>query len=281
MEVARQIYAETCYEGINAGAIITPAGVICIDVPTYAKDARDWAARMHRLSPYPVQALILTDCSGDRILNTRWLNAPLIMQQNAADQLRVYDRKYPPALLEQLVQRNPHRARELTGNPVESISTSFSGEIVMLKHGREIVLRHAGGPTSGNMWVVLPDRKIMFCGDTLMVGYTPHLAAPVATAWIAALDELLTMLPDYRMIPGRGSNPAPEDITAARDWLLRMQARVQEQIAAGVPREEIAALAPEFSQNFPHDPYPPEWTLQQIANSLIYCYDELQSLGSQ
>ena len=68
-EVAKNIFVETEYDDVNVCAILTPAGIICIDVPTYARDARDWAARLHRLSPTSA-ANHFDEQHGDRVLNT-------------------------------------------------------------------------------------------------------------------------------------------------------------------------------------------------------------------
>lgn len=277
MEIAKQVYVETYYDGINVGAIVTPTGIICIDAPTYAKDARDWAARMHRLSPYPVHTIILTDCSGDRILNTRWLNAPIIMQQNAADQLRSYERKYPQPLLDNLATRNPHRSRELSSSPVEHAAASFSGEIILYKHGREIVLRHAGGPTTGNLWVILPDRKVIFTGDTLMVDAHPHLNAPIGRAWLAALEELRGLVHEYKLAPGRGGDVTPAAIDAAIAYLRAMRERVTEHIEKRRAREQLSGYIPEFLDVFPPGYNAREWVVQQIRHSLLHCYDELKA----
>ncbi|HFQ94131.1 MAG TPA: hypothetical protein ENK32_08995, partial [Anaerolineae bacterium] len=74
-QIANNIYVETNYEGVNVGAIVTPKGVIAIDAPSYTRQARDWAMRLNALHPKGIQYTILTDWHGDRILNTRWLNA--------------------------------------------------------------------------------------------------------------------------------------------------------------------------------------------------------------
>lgn len=277
MEVANQVYIETYYDGVNVGAIVTPTGVIGVDVPSYAKDARDWAARMHRLSPYPVQQLILTDASGDRVLNTRWLNAPLMMHQFAADSLRSYEKKYPQAFIESLSQRNPHRGRELNNGPVEHPTMSFSGEIVMFKHGQRVILKHAGAPTKGGCWVILPERGILFAGDTLMINTHPHLASPSSKEWIASLIDLKEMIGKYRVVPGRGERATEEGIDASIAYLQEMREVVSVHIEADKPRDMLQTALPRFLGQFPLGTLPAEWVMQQIRLSLGYLYDEVKS----
>ena len=283
-EIAKQVYVETAYDGVNVGAMVTPTGVLCIDVPSYARDARDWAARMHRLSPYPVLNIILTDSNGDRVLNTRWLNAPIIMQQASADVLAGYDKRFPQLLLESLSARNPHRGRELSSGPVEHPTMSFSGEVVMFKHGQQIVLHSAPGPNPGTAWVMLPERGVIFAGDTLMVDSHPLLAAGTSGAWLASLEKLRGYARTHTIVPGRGpallsgDGSAIAAIDSCVDYLNAMRARVQAHIDAELPVESIVTHIPEFMAKFPLGMLPIDWVRQQIKLSLGFIYDEVQSV---
>lgn len=275
-EVAKQIYVETIYDEVNVGAIVTPTGVICIDVPSYARDARDWAARMHRLSPYPVQNIILTDSNGDRILNTRWLNAPIIMHQGSAETLQNFEKKYPQSLLESLSIRNPHRGRELSNGPVERATTSFSGEIIIFRHGLTIELKHAGGPTDGNLWVCLPQHNLIFTGDTLMLDRHPHLTSQSSSAWIDSLKELLTLVDTHTIIPGRGENVTKDNIQSSLNVLQAMRDTVTAYIDADQPRETLSTLVPNFLNLFPIGSHPIDWVRDRVENSLVNMYDEVK-----
>ncbi len=282
-EVAKQVYVETAYDGVNVGALVTPTGVICIDVPSYARDARDWAARMHRLSPYPVLNIILTDSNGDRVLNTRWLNAPIIMQQNSAAVLAGYDKRFPPHLIESLSARNPQRGRELSTGPIEHPTMSFSGEMVMFRHGQQIVFISAPGPNPGTAWIDLPDRNVIFVGDTLMDGTHPLLTTTTCGTWIDTLNALRPYTETHIIVPGRGPilNPGTsagvDAIDSHIEYLETMRAKVVENIQNQLPVESLVSLIPEFMAKFPLEPLPADWVRQQIKNSLGNLYDEVQS----
>ncbi len=283
-EVAKQVYVETAYDGVNVGAMVTPTGIVCIDVPSYARDARDWAARMHRLSPYPVLNIVLTDSSGDRVLNTRWLNAPIVMQQHSADVLASYDKRFPPQLLESLSMRNPHRGRELSSGPVEHPTMSFSGEIVMFRHGQQIVLKAAPGPTAGTSWVILPERGVVFAGDTLQVDTHPHLMeGETCAAWITTLENLREMVRTHTIVPGRGGVLMAGDesgsaaIDAAIEYHREMLTRVTDHIERGLPQDAIVSYIPEFMGKFPIGSLPVDWVRHNVKISLGFVYDEVQS----
>ena len=110
-EIANGIFIETEYEGVNVGAIVTSEGLVCIDTPSYPRDARDWIMGLERLHAKPIRFLILTDAHGDRILNTRWFNASIIAQQAVAEKLLGYEKRYPQSFIESLSQRDPKHGR--------------------------------------------------------------------------------------------------------------------------------------------------------------------------
>lgn len=284
-QLAKDIYLETGYEGVNVGAIITTTGVICIDTPSYARDARDWAARLHRLSPYPIQQIILTDCNGDRVLHTRWLNAPIVMQQDAAEVINTYDKKYPQTLIDSLTARNPHRARELSNGPVERAAMTFSHEIAYYKSGHEINLISAPGPTSGNCWVALPRTGIIFTGDSLVVDAHPLVQAPITAPWLASLRRLADMRQYHTIVPGRGPLAQIRDIERQISYLELLRARVAAVVESGhsgnvTDDARLAALngvVPELAAHYPAGDVPPEWLAQQLLQSALFVYEEMVS----
>ena len=54
-EIAENVFIETEYDGVNVGAVRTRRGIIAIDVPSYPRQARDWAMRLHTFTPREVQ----------------------------------------------------------------------------------------------------------------------------------------------------------------------------------------------------------------------------------
>ena len=277
-EVAKNIYVETQYDGVNVSAILTPAGIICIDVPTYARDARDWAARLHRLSPYSVQQIILTNCHGDRILNTRWLNAPITLTQASADRMGGFDKKYPQSLIDSLVQRRPHRARELTAGPVERPAMSFSGEIMFYKSGHRIILRSAPGPMAGDLWMLLPNVGLAITGDSVVVDCHPFIHAPVSAAWLENLEWLANNEEYDTLVPGRGPISTRAAIEPVAAYIRAMRDRVTAHYEAGNPRDTLHQYVSEFITQFSIGDLPPEWVQKQIRLSLGNVYDEIASV---
>lgn len=278
--IAENIYVETTYEGVNVGAIITTQGIIAIDTPTYPRQARDWAMRLQSMAARPVIYTILTDYHSDRILNTRWLNAPVIAHQVTADKLVCYDKRYPANLLENMAARNPYRSRELASSVVEKAAISFTQSLHLHKGGVHIVLLAAPGPTAGNLWVYLPEKGILFTGDTFNHGQHPLLLEPISSQWLATLERLDTWPESLRtIVPGRGVVQTETNVSAVSGYLERMQLCMKGHVEGGQLRDETAVHVPEFLAMFPVDNLPIEWLRQQIRISLDHVYDEIQLAG--
>ena len=275
-EIASGVFIETLYDGVNVAAILTDEGIVCIDVPSYPRDARDWVNRLARLHGRGVRYLILTDYNGDRILNTRWLGVPIIASQATADRLASYDRRYPPALLDSLTQRNPQLGRELNSGPVEQVSVSFSGRMAF-HNGRHVLsLRLRPGPSAGTIWVYSPETGILFTGDSVVTGTHPPLSDILLDQWRRSLEpqRLAEINPDL-IVPGRGEPCGPEAATSMNDYLQRFSSVVKQHIAAGGSRQELSGHVFEIIDYAPPHPFAPEWSMREIGLGLLRVYDQL------
>jgi glyoxylase-like metal-dependent hydrolase (beta-lactamase superfamily II) len=275
-QLAEGIFVETGYEGVNVGTIVTETGIVAIDAPTYPRDARDWAMRLHRLTPHPVINLILTDSHGDRILNTRWLNAPVIAHQATAQRLNSYDKRYPLALLESLLARNPACARDLNHNPVERPTLSFSHDLRIYQGGVEIVALAAPGPTAGNVWLFLPGSGVLFTGDTVVVDTHPSLAEADSGQWLATLERLAQWSAVTTLVPGRGPVSDKSAVAPVAGYIRQMRDRLSEHVAENRPSGQTAALIPEFVNLFPTGDLPLKWVEQQVKLGLDRVYNEVK-----
>ena len=276
-EIAENVFIETEYDGVNVGAVRTRRGIIAIDVPSYPRQARDWAMRLHTFTPRAVQYLILTDYHGDRILNARWLNAPVIAHEATADKLRSYDKRYPQLLLESLVSRNPEFGRELSQSPVEHASLSFTRRMQLWKGGCEVQLFATPGPTAGSIGVFLPDTGVMFTGDTVVTDMPPLLAEADSAVWLETIKQIQNWpAPIKQIVPGRGKPSTLEALTTLADYIQMMRQRLQTHIQEQRPREEIHSYLLDFLNLYPNPPLPTEWLKKQIKYSLDHVYDEIQ-----
>ncbi len=275
-EIVKGIFVETEFDGVNVGAIQVEDELFCIDSPSFPRDARRWTTFLGSIHSKPARFLILTDCNGDRVLNVRWLNAPLIMHQHAAEQLGELKRRYPQEWLKSLSVRNPAAGKELSSSPVERVSLSFSKEMKIIGDGMTIVLRHEPGPTSASSWILIPERKILFAGDSIVVGTHPLIANMHSGQWIDSLHRL-TALGDAIdvIVPGRGPLCDARSATPILEYLLQIRSTVQEHLDAGKLQESLSDYADDLVDYFPVGSLPIDWIKGQIVRGLERVYQEL------
>ncbi|MFN2188146.1 MAG: MBL fold metallo-hydrolase, partial [Candidatus Promineifilaceae bacterium] len=172
-EIVKGIFVETEYEGVNVSAVKFEDTLICVDAPSYPRDARQWISLLSRIHPKSPRYLFITDCHGDRMLNARWMHAPVVVQQKAAEQIGELKRRYPHDWIQSLIKRNSPAGRELSSGPVEPVALSFSDEFRLLVDGKTFIFQHAAGPMPSTSWLYIPERGILFTGDSVVVKTHP------------------------------------------------------------------------------------------------------------
>jgi glyoxylase-like metal-dependent hydrolase (beta-lactamase superfamily II) len=278
VEITDGIFVETEYEGVNVAAIITGEGIICIDAPSYPRDARDWVVRIERLHNRPIRYVILTDGNGDRLLNIRWLNAPIVAHQDVAEMLKGFDKRYPQSLIESLNKRNPQQAKDFTNGPVEKASLSFSKNMSILSSRNGISLSHHPGPTRGSIWVEVPEKRLLFTGDSIVNDTQPYLKELEWQDWIHSLETLNDRHGQYDiLVPGRGEVADLSVVASMIEYLDRMKFLVLNHVNEGRARDELNHLAYQLLTEYPKETPLEEWGLCQATTGLKRVYDQMFS----
>jgi len=278
IEIGDGIFVETGFDGVNVGAILTREGIVCIDAPSYPRDARDWVIQLERVHARPIRLLILTDYHGDRILNSRWFHAPILSHRKAAEQLNSYEKRYPQYLIDSLRRRNPTGGRELPHNPVQKPSLSFTNSLSLLLPPYSIELCHRPGPTPGNTWITIPEEGILFVGDSVVSGTLPPSAEMSWHDWMASLERLLPNEYSYNvLVPGRGdigNNSAVKDMIT---YLLTIEKSVKNHTKQGISPTDLSQKAHEIMASFPTNTLPVDWMANEITRGLERAYEQLVS----
>jgi cyclase len=202
-EITNNIFIEDQFHGVTLGVIVTPRGLIQIDAPPSPEDARSWRAALMNLGGGMERALINLDAHPDRTLGARAMDCTVIAHEKTANTFRT--------------RPNTFKAQgEETGADWESIpglgsvrwsppEISFLDQMTLHWGDTPVVLEHHAGPSSGSIWVHLPEEKIVFVGDAVLKNQPPFFAGANLTDWITALNLLLG--PDfkgYTIISSRG-----------------------------------------------------------------------------
>jgi cyclase len=217
-EITNNIFIEDQFHGVTLGVIVTPRGLIQIDAPPSPEDARSWRAALMNLGGGMERTLINLDAHPDRTLGARAMDCTVIAHEKTANTFRT--------------RPNTFKAQgEETGADWESIpglgsvrwvppEISFLDQMTLHWGDSPVLLEHHAGPSSGSIWVRLPEEKIVFVGDAVLKNQPPFFAGANLTDWLTALNLLLG--PDfkgYTIISSRGGIVTTNNVKTQLDFI--------------------------------------------------------------
>jgi glyoxylase-like metal-dependent hydrolase (beta-lactamase superfamily II) len=154
---------------------------------------------------------------------------------------------------------------------------SDGGKLTIDVGGKRVDVLHLGfAQTTGDLFVWLPDQKVLYTGN-------PIIASPPALPWLLdghleeslqTLQKLRQLLPDDAVVvPGHGAPVDPKTIDFNIAYLSRLKGEVRSAIARGLSEKETvqAVAMPEYGgyKIFP-------WVHGQI--NVPKAYNELRKL---
>jgi len=217
-EITNNIYIEDQFHGVTLGVIVTPRGLIQIDAPPSPEDARSWRAALMNLGGGMERVLINLDAHPDRTLGARSMDCTVIAHEKTANTFRT--------------RPNTFKAQgEETGADWESIpglgsvrwsppEISFLDQMTLHWGDTPVLLEHHAGPSSGSIWVRLPEEKIVFVGDAVLKNQPPFFAGANLTDWLTALNLLLEPeFKGYTIVSSRGGIVTTNIVKAQLDFI--------------------------------------------------------------
>ncbi len=281
LEIAPGVYIETGFRRVNVGAVLTEAGFVLIDTPPYPDDALAWRDMLAGLSPRPILAIINTDCHADRILGNGWFDARVIVaHEDTIARLENVPSSFLESAVDSLV-RSPGERSHFLGTQVKIPTVGFSHRMQLRYGGLAIPLIAMSGPTAGSLWVHLPEQRIVFVGDSVVVHQHPFISSTTTKNWL----ESLTILRRSRfaadwIVPGRGPVVDKDATEPISDYLRLARRRVQSLYRAGRPRADTSTLVPELLEQFPYDESDLEQVQRRIKAGLDRIYEEVKATDS-
>lgn len=279
----------------NAGAIVTPHGLLVIDSQQLPELARRFRSALIERTGLPVMRLVNTHGHLDHIAgndvfsdgpilshgkmlaalhdelgasrNDVWhldgfeATAKLLWGRNLLEIVPPEDPK-----LEWFKQRigGAEYARMLITAPTETFSDRF--EVVLPDDVVRIV---HWGPAHSDCDIVvhLVRRKVLFLSDLLFVGRFPWLGDCDLDGWIESLSTALS-LDVETVIPGHGPPTDLNEVARFRELLVSLRERVGRAIRAG--HSEQAAMNEIRLPEFSHLPRYAEWIALNVKVAYRY-----------
>ena len=240
-EISPHVFIETSYPGVTLGAISSPHGLVLLDSPFRADDARLWRAAPLNPGGGVDRVLVILDAHFDRTLGARAMECTIVGHEKLAEVFR-----NRPVTFK--TQGNETGAEWEQYNGLGSIrwappEITFSHTLTIHWGDTLISLEYHPGPAAGAIWAVLPDNQVIFLGDAVLPNQPPFLASADLPMWIASLRKLLT--PEYQnhlLVCGRGELLTQQDVRTQLSQLEKIHQMLSEMPKDATQPEDTQAL---------------------------------------
>lgn len=238
-QIRKGIFFEDSYLGVTLGAIVFPLGVMLIDAPLRAEDARSWRSSLINQRGGPYRLLVSLDAHPDRTLGVRSMDTTIVTHQRAAEVFR----NRPTIFKGQSNESGSdwETYDDAIGMRWAAPDVTFSEQLCLHWGGPEIILEYRPSSTPGSIWVVIPEAKVIFIGDAVVLNQPPFLAYADLDIWQSNIETLLSEYQDFVIVSGRGGPVALEHIV--------LQKAVLKDILVGFERLAKKNAAPEKTQD--------------------------------
>jgi glyoxylase-like metal-dependent hydrolase (beta-lactamase superfamily II) len=241
VKVADSVYAlvgdlgqrspENLGHNITSGFIVTAQGVVVIDTGGSLANAQAIHAAIRKVTDKPV---IYAINSGGQ--DHRWFGNDYFKRQGAkliASEAAVRDMNErgaaQTAFIQQLLKE------KFDGTKLTYPDITFKDRYTLPVTGERIELIYTGGAhTPGDILVWLPQRSIVFTGDTVFVQRLLGVIPGSALRWIKSLEYLRDELKPRIVVPGHGHvTDLAEALRDSYDYLVFLRETTRKRFADG------------------------------------------------
>lgn len=194
--------------GLYTGVIQTKDGNILIDSPYRTDEPKAWGSRTAKSDAI---FLVLLDTQYDRTLSAKGCDCIIVSQSDYL--LPARPRQQAVKLQEELLGAGD--GHELIGSSSRPFSPeiNFDQNMNLFFGGAEISLEHHHGSNMAGIWAIVPQEKVIFVGDSVMVNQPPFLAYSNPAAWAADMKLLASRtFKGYQIVSSRAGLVTQEQV---------------------------------------------------------------------
>lgn len=273
-EIAPGVYVKTDYEGANVGCVLTKAGAIVVDTPLIPADGKAWAAEVAKLSA-KVLYVFNTDHHRAHIMGNQFFDAPVIAHEEAWKEVSGYKDTFIERT-KNIFKKQPEIAAQFDEINLKKPEITFTGRLYLNKGGREVHFVHLGGHTPATSAVWLPEERVLFSGDVVVVGEHPSLGQSISKEWLEVLTRLRKMSLSS-IVPGHGPLCNVEATEPVSDYIRTLRAKVRSQYRSGRSKSEAAVVINQMIDYFPYRPGDKSFVEKRIRAGISRVYDEMKT----
>tara|TARA_B100000686_G_C16789182_1_gene977396 strand:+ start:1653 stop:2495 length:843 start_codon:yes stop_codon:yes gene_type:complete len=272
LELETGVFARV-HEGLtNAGIIVGDESVLVIDSLRVPSFARDLIKDVKDITNKPIKFVIDTHSHWDHSWgNEEFPDATIIGHKNCYAEM--VDVEWNEQWRKKVTSSNDPWSEEGNIVNITPPNMTFETSMQMYFGGRELDLKYFGkAHTSGDIYIHLPNEKIVFTGDVAQDGGVPYLGDCYPVDW-PETDNKLAALPIERFVSGHGPIGNHQALQGARDFIHNLVNSVKSAIADG----QNATQASESVINQLTPQYGSWRSFDRIGENLPSVYEKLKA----
>jgi cyclase len=273
-ELAPGVYVKLDFEGANVGCILTDAGAIVVDTPLIPADGKAWVNEVSKVTD-KVLYVFNTDHHRAHIVGNQYFDAPVIAHEIAWKEMANYKETFIERT-KNIFKRQPEITAQFDEVKIKKPEITFTGRLMVNKGGREIHFIHLGGHTPATSGIWLPDERILFSGDVVVVGEHPSLGQSNSKEWLEVLTRLRKMSLTA-IVPGHGPLCNIEATAPVSEYIRAMRTKVRSQYRSGRTKSEAAVIISQMIDYFPYRPDDRSFVEKRIRAGVSRVYDEMKT----
>jgi cyclase len=277
-EIADRVFVELDYEGANVGCILTEEGAIVVDTPMIPEEGKHWAKTVSELTD-KVLYVFNTDHHRAHIMGNQFFDAPILAHEAAWKEMANYKETFIERT-KNLFKKRPDIQKQFNQIKIIKPELCFTGKLVMQKGSRELHFAYLGGHTPATSGLFLPEERILFTGDLVVVDEHPALGQCNSEEWLARSRWLRRQ--SYSMlVPGHGPLCNVEASEPVSEYIRAMRSKVRSQYKSGRTKAEAAVVISQMIDFFPYRQGEKSIIEKRIRAGVSRVYDEMKVIYGQ
>jgi len=234
--------------GANAGFVIGDDGVLVIDTFENEAAAKQLLAEIRKLTTLPIKFVVNTHYHLDHVAGNavfEQAGAVVMAQRNVFHWIHTENLKFFGKNIK------PEQKAMVEGLAVPKVL--YDSDLDVLLGSREILVHVFPGHTGGDSVVMIPDAKVVFCGDLFWRKTLPNLIDASTEQWMETLDSLQTPVPSAAVVyvPGHGDPGDFHDVEDFRSYLADVRELVSKQLKEGKTGDGVVdAVLPAVKEKY-------------------------------
>jgi cyclase len=232
--------------GANSGFVIGENGVLVIDTFENEAAATQLLAEIRKLTKLPIKFVVNTHYHLDHVAGNAVFEeggAVVLAQRNVAAWIHTENLKFFGKSMK------PEQKALVEGLAAPAVL--YDSGIELILGSRDILVRVFPGHTGGDSVVIIPDAKVVFCGDLFWRNTLPNLIDASTEKWMKTLESLQSLSAPLTYVPGHGESGNAHDIEAFQGYLADLRGLVKKQIDDGKTGDDlVGAVLPAIKEKY-------------------------------